>query len=67
MKSSGRTVGSKSKKCCLHKRKERERDLTCREGGRVKTKAETGVTLWPASNAEKHLGPGVADGRKDSP
>ena len=33
----------------------------------VKTKAETGLTLWPASNAEEHLGPGVADGRKDSP
>lgn len=32
----------------------------------MKTKAETGVTLWPASNAEEHLGPGVADGRKDS-
>lgn len=53
--------------CCLRKRKERERDLTLREGGHVKTKAEIGVMVRPARNAEEHLGPVGADGRKDSP
>ena len=60
-------MGSKSNECCLHKRKERERDVTRREGGHVKTKAEIGMMLWPARNAEEHLGPVVADRRKDSP
>lgn len=60
-------MGSKSNECCLHKRKERERDLTLREGGHVKTKAETGVMVWPARNVGEHLGPVVADGRKESP